>query len=183
MTTKKTPEAKPKAAKTAARNPVTYMRELGLKICEEVAMRRPLAEVCAELGMPSERTVYSWRRTHQEFAADYEEARKWRAEARADFIDGIAQRLETKEIDPQTARTLFDIERWQAAKEAPGRYSDKTVNEITGKDGAPIQIASDLQEVEVARRVSFLLGRGLVKLEEQRTQKLIEVQVDERSEG
>lgn len=101
MTTKKTPKAKAKAAKAAARKPVTYTRELGLKICEEVAMRRPLAEVCAEPGMPSERTVYTWRRSHPVFAADYEEARKWRAEARADFIDGIAQRLEVKGSTPK----------------------------------------------------------------------------------
>jgi hypothetical protein len=184
MTAKqKTPTAKPMVAKTAARKPVTYTRELGLKICEEAAMRRPLAEACAEPGMPSERTVYTWRRTHPEFATDYEEARKWRAEARVDFIDGIAQRLEAKEIDPKTARTLFDIERWQAAKEAPGRYSDKTVNEITGRDGAPIQIANEPEGVEVARRISFLLGRGLIQLEALRAKKLIEGQVDERSEG
>jgi hypothetical protein len=177
----KTP--KPRAAKAAARKPVTYTRELGLKICEDVAMRRPLAEVCAEPGMPSERTVYTWRRTHPEFAADYEEARKWRAEARADFIDGIAQRLETKEIDPQTARTLFDIERWQASKEAPGRYSEKTTTELTGKDGAPIQIANEHDAVETARRVSFLLGAGLAKLQKLQAETIIEGDVDERSEG
>jgi hypothetical protein len=184
MSTKeKTPKAKPKAAKAAARKPVTYTREMGLMICEEVAMRRPLAEVCAEPGMPSERTVYTWRRSHPVFAADYEEARKWRAEARVDFIDGIAQRLEAKEIDPQTARTLFDIERWQAAKEAPGRYSEKTTTELTGKDGAAIQIANEPEGVEVARRISFLLGRGLIQLEALQAKKRIEGQVDERSEG
>jgi hypothetical protein len=77
VSTKQKTPPKPKATKTAARKPVTYTRELGLKLAEEVAMRRPLAEVCAEPGMPSERTVYTWRRTHPEFAADYEEARKW----------------------------------------------------------------------------------------------------------
>ena len=43
----KTPKAK--AAKAHVRKPVTYTRDLGLKICEEVAMRRPLTEVCAAL--------------------------------------------------------------------------------------------------------------------------------------
>jgi len=72
--------AKPK------KSPVTFTVELGHRICEEIALRRSLAEICAEPGFPSERTVYQWRRTHQEFAAEYEEARKWRAEARADFV-------------------------------------------------------------------------------------------------
>jgi len=66
--------------------PVTYTVELSHRIREEIALRRSLAEICVEPGFPSERTVYQWRRTHQEFAAEYEEARKWRAEARADFV-------------------------------------------------------------------------------------------------
>lgn len=57
------------------------------------------------------------------------------------------------------------------------------MNEITGKDGAPIHIANEPEEVEVARRISFLLGRGLIQLEALRAQKLIEGKVDERSEG
>ena len=147
------------------RKPVTYTAELGLQLCEAIAMRQSPAEICAQAGMPSERTVYVWRRQHPEFATAYEEARRWRAEARADHIDALAQRLEAGKLDPQTARTLFDIERWQASKEAPGRYSEKTTAEITGKDGAAIAITSEPSEIETARRIAMLLGIAMQRLE------------------
>ena len=178
---KKAKAAKPKPEPTASakpkkRPPVTYTVELGHEICEAVAMREALAEICARPGMPSERTVYTWRRTHPEFAAEYEEARRWRAEARADFVDSLSRRLEAGTIDPQTARTLFDMERWQAAKESPARYSDKTVSEITGRDGAPIQIAGERDQVETARRVAMLLSMGMQRLQDR---KLLEAEPNE----
>ena len=168
------PKEQPAPARQKRKH-VEFSAELGIKICEAVALRQPLAEVCEQPGMPAEKTVYRWRRDHPEFAQAYEEARKWRAEARVDFIDGIAQRLEAGKIDPQTARTPFDIEKWQASKESPGRYSETTKTEVTGRDGAPL-IASEPAEIETARRIAMILGVAMGRLQDR---KLIEGEPNE----
>jgi hypothetical protein len=63
-------------------------------------------------------------------------------------------------------------------------YGDKVEAEITGKDGAPISIANETDVIETARRVAFLLGRGMERLEASQAHKLIEGKAEEqRSEG
>jgi hypothetical protein len=76
-------------------------------------------------------------------------------------------------LDAHTGRVLIDAERWLMSKES-ARYADKTVSEITGRDGGPVTIASQWDEIELARRAAFLLGRGMQQLEALRAQKLIE---------
>jgi hypothetical protein len=118
---------------------------------------------CRRFASGNERTVYTWRRTHPEFAAEFEEARKWRAESRSDRIDDYIAQIAAGTLDPHAGRVMIDAERWLMSKES-ARYADKTVSEITGKDGGPIQLERD--PIDAARRVSFMLGAALARVEQ-----------------
>jgi len=45
------------------------------------------------------------------------------------------------------------------SKEAPKKYGDKISQEISGKDGGPIE-TKELSDNEVARRMAFLLTKA-----------------------
>lgn len=65
------------------------------------------------------------------FHQEYERARTRRADARADRIDAIRDRVVAGSLDPNAARVAIDAEKWQAGKEQPKRYGDRL--EIDGK--------------------------------------------------
>ena len=44
------------------------------------------------------------------------------------------------------------------------RYGDRIATEITGKDGGAIEMR-DCSDIEIARRVAFMLGQAAAKLE------------------
>jgi hypothetical protein len=120
--------------------PTIYTAELGAEICELTAMRVPLIRICEIPGMPSERTVYTWKRLHPDFLHEYARAREHRADARSDRIDAICEDLRAGKIDPNTARVLADCEKWQAGREKPAVYGDRVETRVTGAGGGPLQI-------------------------------------------
>jgi hypothetical protein len=113
--------------------PTMYTKELGAEICELTAMRVPLVRICEMPGMPSERTVYAWKRIHPEFQHEYARAREHRADARADRIDDYIEAVKAGTLDPNAARVMIDAEKWQAGKEQPKRYGDRL--EVDAKAG------------------------------------------------
>src|ERR1700730_17728823 len=102
-----------------------YSEELASRICDLVAERVPVVEICAMDGMPSKDTLYRWKRQNKEFSDHYARARTHRADSRQDHIDEIVSKLETGGIDPQVARVIIDAEKWQMSKEQPRSYGDK----------------------------------------------------------
>ncbi len=95
------------------------------QLCEEIANGSTLYQLCDSQRFPSRPTVYKWLQESESFFNNYARAREFRADSRAERIDQIAQKLEAGEIDANAARTLFDIERWQAGKEKPKTYGDR----------------------------------------------------------
>ena len=136
-----TPSAPPH---TGPGRPTSYTKEMGTEICELVAMRVPLIRICEMSGMPSERTVYSWKRLHPEFLQEYARAREHRADARADRIDEICEDLRAGKIDPNTARVLADCEKWQAGREKPAVYGDRVETRLADANGEPLQIQATI---------------------------------------
>lgn len=105
--------------------PSIYSTELAQRICDMVANRVSVWKICAMDDMPSEDTLYRWKRTIPEFSELYARARRHRADARQDRIDFIAEQCGEGAIDPMTARLMIDAEKWQMAKEQPKAYGDK----------------------------------------------------------
>jgi hypothetical protein len=110
--------------------PSIYSDELADRICEMVARRVSVWRICAMDDMPSEDTLYRWKRTNADFSEKYARAREARADARQDRIDFIAEQCGEGMLDPTIARVMIDAERWQASKEQPKSYGDKVIADV-----------------------------------------------------
>jgi hypothetical protein len=107
-----------------------YSDELGQRICELVAQRVPVAEICAMEGMPSKDTLYRWKRENLAFSDNYARAREERADARQDYIDELAAKVLSGALDPAAARVLIDAEKWQMGKEKPKTYGERSFQDV-----------------------------------------------------
>lgn len=116
--------------------PSKYTKELGARICEMVAERIPVCDICSMDDMPDVSTLYRWKRMFPEFHQDYARAREERAEARQDYIDTVLKEARAGVIDVQVARLIVDTEKWQMGKEKPKIYGDKLNLSGEGEGGA-----------------------------------------------
>ncbi len=117
--------------------PSKYSEEITDVICEEIALGRALHKLCEERDdFPGEATVYRWLEEHSNFREKYIRARERQAERRAEELILIAD----TEKDAAVARNMIDVRKWAAAKLLPKKYGDRTTTEITGANGAPIQL-------------------------------------------
>ncbi len=118
--------------------PTAYTPELGQVICDLIADRVPLVDICAREDMPDKATFYRWRAKHEDFRDNYARAREDRADARQDHIDEIIKKLVAGEIKPDVARVIIDAEKWQMGKEKPKSYGDKVA--LTDPDGGALTV-------------------------------------------
>ena len=109
-------------------------------ICELVAQKQTLNQICKLPGMPGQEEVRKWMLADPDLAAEYARARELRADARADRIDEITNMVISGELDSQAARVVIDAEKWLAGKEMPKRYGDKIEQTLQNPDGSPISI-------------------------------------------
>lgn len=72
-------------------------------------------------------TVFNWLgdETKKEFLEQYARAKEEAADALADDIQDISDKVLKKEYDPQAARVAMDGKKWIASKLKPKRYGDK----------------------------------------------------------
>jgi hypothetical protein len=147
------PISKPIAAAVEPRKmgrPSLYSEELATRICTEIALGKSLVKICETEDMPSRTTVFQWLDNNIEFQDRYARARMAQADTFADQIVDLADAAE----DANLARLQIDARKWTAAKLRPSRYSERFLNEHTGKDGAPIavkQITADMTPQEAAQ--------------------------------
>jgi hypothetical protein len=100
--------------------------------------------------MPSRTTVFEWLDNNTDFQDRYTRARMAQADTYADEIVDLADAAE----DHNKAPLQIDARKWTAAKLRPSRYSERLLNEHTGKDGAPIavrQITADMSPQQAAQ--------------------------------
>jgi len=109
-----------------------YTEEIAETICALVAGGSNLTKIGKMDDMPCRDTIYKWKRLNEEFADNYTRARDTRADARADRIDDIVDKVENDELPSDRARVMIDAIKWMAGKEAPKRYGDKVEVEHSG---------------------------------------------------
>lgn len=130
--------------------PSLYTDEIANRICTDIALGKSLVRICSAEDMPSRTTVFQWLDNNAEFANKYARARMAQADTYADEIVDLADKAE----DANLARLQIDARKWTAAKLRPNRYSERFLNEHTGRDGAPIavkQITADMSPQEAAQ--------------------------------
>lgn len=117
----------------------TYTDKIGNEICILVSNGSNLDQIGMKDNFPSKQTLHKWLKDHSTFFDDYVRARKERGDWRANEMDKEVQALKEGKIDYQTARIAIDNHKWQAGKENPKRYGDKT--QLTGADGqGPVEV-------------------------------------------
>ncbi len=111
--------------------PTDYSEELASNLCSRIAEGRSLRSVVQDDDMPSARTVYNWLGKHEGFVQQYARAKEDSADARADQIDDIGDKVLKGEYDPQAARVAIDAFKWTSGKHKPKKYGDKQQIEQT----------------------------------------------------
>lgn len=123
--------------KTAGR-PTKYTQKLADEIFEQMVGGKHIVEICNQEDMPSRSTVYRWMDDHPEFGTRIARAREGLADHVAWQILDMAEKStnETANAD----RVKLAAWQWHAARLSPKKYSDKMITEVSGPNGAPVQI-------------------------------------------
>jgi len=143
----------PKQQKKRGR-PSLYTPDIAASICARLAKGEPLTVICADEGMPADRTVREWQERDAEFSAAIAHARElgfdaiaWQAMQIADTPQEgeettiKASGVETKRGDMLGHRKLQIETRLKLlAKWDPKRYGEKTQTALTDADGNPLAI-------------------------------------------
>ena len=136
--------------------PSDYSKETTTAICVRLGLGESLREICRDENMPDKSTVMRWLASHAEFRDQYASAREAQADYYAEEIieisddgtndwmerrcpDGSTEEVENKEVLARS-RLRVDTRKWLMARMAPKKYGDKITQEVSGPDGAPIQV-------------------------------------------
>lgn len=131
--------------------PSDYNQDVAAAICARLVEGESLRKICQDDDMPAISTVFKWLAAHEEFVEQYALARDSQADTLADEIIDIADdgkrdykvdedgRAVVDHDHIARARLRVDARKWIAAKLKPKKYGDRIHQEVTGKDGAPIQ--------------------------------------------
>lgn len=113
------------------------------------------------------RTIFDWLSSNEEFSQQYTRACSERAEAifeetleiaddaSKDYIEtDDGPRLNQEHV--QRSRLRVDTRKWFVSKMLPKKYGDRITQELTGKDGGPIETKEvDAREQIVGRIVGI----------------------------
>ena len=139
--------------------PALYTAELAERVCSLIAAGETDGSIERMKGLPSADTIRRWKRDNPEFCGMYARAREARADLRSERIDGYVTDMIAGKLAPDAARVAIQAEQWQAGKEQPRRYGDKIAHVGGGPEDPPIKADVDL--VDAARRVAFMLGKAV----------------------
>lgn len=111
-------------------------------ICQWIAEGKSLAAYCREKKIDYS-TVMDWLNADSAFANNYTRAREESAEADADKVADVANRVVAGEIDPNAARVAIDAYKWAAGKRKPKKYGDKLEIDATIQGEIKVTIGGD----------------------------------------
>lgn len=131
--------------------PPTYRAEFCDRIIELGALGYSQARMAADIGV-AKATITMWAKEHQEFLNALERARTlsqswWENAAQ----NGLENRNFNAAIWDKSVKSMFRDD-----------YTDRTVNEIVGKDDGAIEIKDAGAD---ARKIAFMLGRAMGRLD------------------
>jgi hypothetical protein len=151
-----------------------YSPELLDAIIKRIAGGEALLHICKEAGMLSRVTVMEWLKKTDSIGL-YEDAVKTRAHIYAeqivtipdDYIGTYIDSQGNSRIDPGAvalAKLRSENRKWLVSKQLPKVYGDRVTQELVGADGADLLPKNS--DLDIARRLAFLLQIGLVNLQE-----------------
>lgn len=157
----KTTSTPPKKKKTG--RPSAYSEALATEICERLANKESMRQICLDPRMPHRTTVQEWIARDPAFATRCARAREEQADYIVEDCASIEDRTIAGEINPAAARAVLASKQWRAAKLAPKKYGDKL--QLGGADDlAPLQGGSvtvnNTIEIPPAEAYAKMLSKG-----------------------
>ena len=155
--------------------PSKYDPEAAEEICCRLSEGESLRAICRDEHLPPATTVRTWIVDDREgFSVQYARARDAGLDAMAEETleivdDGRNDWMERQGDNPgyqlngehvQRSRLRVDTRKWYLSKLAPKRYGDRLVNAYEGADGNPADPPGSLSDLEIARKLAFILTKG-----------------------
>jgi transposase-like protein len=116
-----------------------YSPELGQQIYECMIAGMDMVEACKYLEL-NRGQVYRWKDQYPEFESLCTRAREGMMEKRLSDLRMSIKDAKSKKEDPTWFKIELSFEQWNAERMAPRMYAQRNRTEVTGKDGAPIQM-------------------------------------------
>lgn len=126
----------------SAGRPSKYSDKIADEICERMVNGEEIVKICLDEDMPSRTTVYRWMAERPDFGARIARAREGLADYVAWQIAELSQNCTNETANPD--RVKLAALQWRAARLAPKRYSEKHITEVSGPDGGPIPMQSQV---------------------------------------
>lgn len=163
--------------------PTKFTPELGKEICRRLALGESLRGITKDDHMPDVGTVIRWlfeddfegQTMFMDFRTQYEKARITQMHMLAqelleiaddgtnDYMTRESKSGEEYEVvnkeHVQRSRLRVDTRKWLLSKVLPKVYGEKVVQEITGKDGGPIEY-TEKSDIQLAREIAFALDKA-----------------------
>lgn len=130
--------------------------------CEQIVSGKTV-HATAKLAGVSRRALYRWLSAVPTRFAQAQDARLISAEAFDDLAEQSIREAKTP-FQLAKAQALAPHYRWRASKIAPKTYGDR--QELVGAGGEPL-IPKEVDQMDVARRICFMLARADQQLSEQ----------------
>ncbi len=153
--------------------PSLYNPKIAQDICKLIGTTsKSLKNLCKENPhWPTMSTIFLWRINVPEFSELYTKARINRVEVYVDEIADIADDSSNDDLETDAgkwaqntewlnrSRLRIDTRKWYASKLAPKLYGDKLQTELTGKDGAALQVETYQKETNdlINERIAEML--------------------------
>lgn len=165
-----------------------YTPALGQRICDAIAnSTRGIRYICHNNpDFPKPETIRKWlsANLYPEFTRNYELAKQEQSDIMADeiidIVDEMPLQAENKvqgRYEVERARLRVDSRKWVAAKLKPKKYGERILQELSGRDGAPIQTQnlpnvdlSKLNDEQLAQLENILAIAGTAPGGESKTQ-------------
>jgi transposase len=175
---RKTPPPKTEAKATANKGgrPSIRTEDIVTSICLRLAQGEPLAQICREDGMPCLVTVWNWQKADPSVSERIARAREAGFDQIAQDALDIADDGSRDYKPSEDGRELPDHDHIQRsklrvetrlkllAKWDPKRYGERIAQELTGKDGGPIQTEGVTSPEERQKRIAELAMKLGMKL-------------------
>lgn len=118
---------------------VEYSEDIAQKIYECMIEGMDMVEACKYLDL-NRGQVYRWKAQYPEFDSLCAQAREAMMEKRLSDLRGSIRTAKVTKEDPTWFKIELSFEQWNAERIAPRMYGQRNRTEVTGKDGAPIQM-------------------------------------------
>lgn len=100
------------------------------KICHLLASEGlSVIKGCEKIGW-NDVSFYDEMQKNKAFEAEYLRARENRSHSRFEKMNTTIDDVVSGKLNPNAGRVVLDAMRWQMAKEKPGIYGEKTINEV-----------------------------------------------------